>query len=178
MSRPLLAFLFCILIQLALPGAGHAPEPPAVWRPPPVSIGAASAAYEEPDPLVEAVGLDIAKAIRREAGRSGLDPSLILGIIRTENPWLKPDTINSYGAVGLMQVVGWLHGGEYPQCGDDLTDIDTNLCYGVRIFEDKLVHARGDTAKALLFYNGCAGETYIPGCEDYDDLVRARGDFE
>lgn len=167
MRTGLRAFALCILIHLTLPGAGHAPEPPAVWRPP----------VSAPDPLVEAVGWDIAKAIRREAERSGLDEKLILGIIRTENPWLKPDTVNSYGAIGLMQVVGWLHDGDYPECGIDLTDVDTNVCYGVRLFERKLVAAKGDTSRALLYYNGCWGETYTPGCEDYPTKVQTRGDI-
>jgi soluble lytic murein transglycosylase-like protein len=127
------------------------------------------------DPLHDLVGPQIATAIRRESTLTGIPVPLILGIIRTENPWLKPDTVNSYGAVGLMQVVPRFHLGSYPKCGTDLTDIDTNVCYGVRILIAKIGAAKGDTTKALLFYNGCWGETYVEGCERYSTHVRERG---
>lgn len=131
--------------------------------------------------LAERIGGDdatqIALAIMYESQRSGLEPNLILGIIRTENPWLKPDTVNWYGAVGLMQVVGWLHAGDYPECGADLGNVYTNICYGVRIFEDKLRHAQGNVPLALLYYSGCSGETYREGCEVYSNYVSDRGEM-
>ena len=101
---------------------------------------------------------------------------LIVGVIRVENPMLDPDVVNWYGAVGLMQVVGWLHLGDFPECGDDLTDVRTNICYGVSLLELKLSLAKGDTLKALLFYNGCWGETYVQGCERYPQLVEDRSE--
>jgi len=121
--------------------------------------------------------MEIAEAVAREADRSGIDENTIIGVILTENPWLKPDTTNWYGATGLMQVVGRLHGGDYPECGTDLTSVDTNLCYGVRILERKLVASGGDLTRALLFYNGCWGETYREGCETYPTIVSERGEL-
>jgi len=140
---------------------------PAVYAEPPARL----------NDLAERMGgsEEIAAAILLESDRSGLPVDLIVGIIRTENPWLKADTVNWYGATGLMQV--WdFHLGAYPQCGDDLTDIRTNICYGVTILEEKLEVAQGDTTLALLFYNGCWGLTYVLGCEDYPQIVAERGD--
>lgn len=122
--------------------------------------------------------MEIAEAIIHESEASGLDPNLIVGIIRVENPWLDPGIENWYGAIGLMQVVGWIHQGRYPECGEDLTDIRTNICYGTRVYQEKLEAAGGNHELALRLYNGCWGDTYVAGCESYPIKVVERGKVE
>lgn len=117
----------------------------------------------------------LAEIVVAHSAVNGLAPDLVAGVILTENPWLKPDTVNSYGAVGLMQVVGWLHQGAYPECGDNLTDPQTNVCYGTSLLAGMLERYGGDLDRALLAYNGCQGATYIPGCERYTVTVYTRG---
>jgi hypothetical protein len=115
---------------------------------------------------------EIAAAILLESDRSGVPVDLIVGIMRTENAPLDPDTVNWYGATGLMQV--WDHhtGAYAAVCGDGpLTDIRTNVCYGVEILTEKLQVVGGDTLTALLLYNGCWGVSFDSGCATYPATV-------
>ena len=164
-----------VVLGIALAALLVEPEPVPVIRLDPIVVDAPPSRLVA---LAERVGgnMEIAEAIAREADRSGLDDDLIVGVIMVENPWLDPGIENWYGAIGLMQVVGRLHLGDHPECGTDLTDIATNVCYGVSILERKLVAAEGDLTLALLFYNGCWGSTYKAGCESYPVLVAERGD--
>ena len=127
--------------------------------------------------IAEQVGgsVEIAEAVAREADRSGLSDELIVGVMLVENEPLDVDTVNWYGAVGLMQVVEHLHMGEYPQCGTDLTDIDTNVCYGVHVLQEKLRLTDGDLTEALLLYSGCSGPRRTRSCEHYPVLVADAG---
>jgi len=161
-----------ILVGLGLVAWGS--EPPTVRVdpivvPPPAVV----------DELAARMGgsLEIADAIRRHGpGYEWYTEDLVVGIIRKENPWLLTDTVNSYGATGLMQV--WdFHLGDHPECGDVLADVDTNICYGLKLFDRKWHAAGGDMTLALLFYNGCWGSTYILGCESYPADVVERGEI-
>lgn len=120
---------------------------------------------------------EIDQAVTDMSTITGISPDLIHGIIRTESNG-NPTAESWYGAVGLMQVVPWLHLGDFPECGDDLTDVFTNICYGTSILEYKLQLAGGNKRRALLYFNGCWGETYQPGCETYPDKVAERGGVE
>jgi soluble lytic murein transglycosylase-like protein len=108
----------------------------------------------------------VAKAVAKNAYRAGVEPDLILAVMRVENPWLKPDTVSYAGAVGLLQVMPRYWGDEFPHCGDDLTDIDTNICKGVLILLHYL-ETNSDLERALLAYNGCRSAY----CEVYYDHV-------
>jgi hypothetical protein len=66
----------------------------------------------------------IARAIIKEAGRLKVAPSLLTGVLLTENPQLEPATVSSQGAIGLMQVMHF-HAGEFDCESDDLVDVES-----------------------------------------------------
>jgi hypothetical protein len=111
---------------------------------------------------------DIAHAVQQYKG--DLPWRLVVGVILTENPWLKADTVNSYGAVGLMQVVGWIWQGGFPDCPSDLQSVHGNVCYGTSILRRYLVRTNGNVPKALRKYSGNA--------EEYAERVWERGEIE
>lgn len=114
----------------------------------------------------------IALSLVREAGKTGLDPNLLLAVLLVENPALDPNARSFVGAAGLMQVMP-LHRGQWPGCTGDLADVETNICYGARIFADNL-RRHGNVERALLGYNGCVRGTNTPNCHQYPNHVYAR----
>lgn len=115
----------------------------------------------------------IAVALVREGEDVGIDARVLLPVLLVENPWLDPDARSFMGAVGLMQVMPF-HAGNWDCPGDDLTDLDTNICYGTRIFARYLEGTGGDLDRALLRYNGCVNGTNTPNCHVYPTHVYAR----
>ena len=115
----------------------------------------------------------IATALVSEASRAGIDPELMLAVLLVENPQLEPTAKSSVGATGLMQVMP-LHRGRWSACKGALHDIETNICYGTRIFKENLRASDGDVEKALLRYNGCVNGTNTPNCKTYPYHVYAR----
>ena len=120
---------------------------------------------------------DIAWSVVVESRIAGVNPWFMVAVIQVENPWLKPDTVSYAGAIGITQVMP-MHAGKWG-CGDDLTDIRTNVCSGARIMASYLARhwkAFGAEAnrRAMLAYNGCVR---TPGCESYADNVLSRTDF-
>lgn len=115
----------------------------------------------------------IAASVVREARRSKLEPRLLLAVLLVENPWLDVDAVSSAGARGLMQVMPF-HLGSWPQCGDRLDDIDSNICHGAAIFANYLGATDGDIDRALLRYNGCVTGAHTPNCQQYPQTVYAR----
>jgi len=107
----------------------------------------------------------IAAALVREAKRSGIGATLLVGVLLTENPDLEPKATSSVGARGLMQVMPF-HAGHWGCASSDLFDIESNICHGVRILADNLRHSR-DLPAALLRYNGCVHGTNTPDCDRY-----------
>lgn len=116
----------------------------------------------------------IATSLVREANRADLEPRLLLAVLLVENPWLDPEIRSSVGAVGLMQVMP-VHRGQWG-CGDDLEDVETNICHGARIFAHYVDRTGGDLERALLRYNGCVRGTNTPNCHQYPSRVLARAD--
>lgn len=122
---------------------------------------------------------EISVAVMSLFDTHGVDPWFIVGLMRVENPWLDPDIINGYGAVGLAQVVPRFHWGNYPKCGtESLLDVYTNLCYGVSIYKDYLRMCRGDSECALWRYNGCTAERRKrnESCQNYPLWIASRSD--
>jgi soluble lytic murein transglycosylase-like protein len=111
----------------------------------------------------------IARAIVREAGRLRVAPSLLAGVLLTENPRLEPETVSSQGAIGLMQVMHF-HAGEFDCESDDLRDVDANICHGAGVF-GRYLERTGDLRRALLRYNGCVASTNTPNCHRYPGKV-------
>lgn len=121
----------------------------------------------------EALARRVAVALVREAKAVGIEPRLLLAVLLVENPWLDPEIRSPVGAVGLMQVMP-VHRGGWAACGDDLEDIDQNICHGARIFAHYFERSDRDIERALLRYNGCVNGTNTPNCHQYPYHVYAR----
>ena len=108
----------------------------------------------------------VAAAIAREATRNGLDPLLVVAVIRTESSF---DTyaVSPVGAMGLMQVMPdtgkWLLQKRGAKLGrrSNLFDSELNIELGTAYLAD-LIARFGSVEKALLAYNaGPAGAAKI-----------------
>ncbi len=111
----------------------------------------------------------IARAIVKESGRLELAPSLLMGVLLTENPRLEAETVSSQGAIGLMQVMHF-HAGEFDCESDDLRQVEANICHGAHIFRRYLTRT-GNVQRALLRYNGCVASVNTPNCHRYPAKV-------
>jgi soluble lytic murein transglycosylase-like protein len=116
-----------------------------------------------------AIAVRIARAIVKEARRLQVSPSLLTGVLLTENPRLEPHTVSSQGAVGLMQVMHF-HAGEFDCGSSDLVQVESNICHGARIF-GRYLQRTGNVRAALLRYNGCVASVNTPNCGRYPSLV-------
>jgi len=111
----------------------------------------------------------IARAIVKEANYLEVEPSLLAGVLLTENAPLDVSARSSQGAIGLMQVMGF-HAGEYDCDSDDLLQVEANICHGARVFGYYLKRT-GNVRRALLRYNGCVSGTNTPNCRRYPTKV-------
>jgi soluble lytic murein transglycosylase-like protein len=111
----------------------------------------------------------IARAIVKEAYHLKVEPSLLTGMLLTENAPLDVEARSSQGALGLMQVMHF-HAGEYDCDSDDLLQVEANICHGARVFGYYLKRT-GDVRRALLRYNGCVAGTNTPRCGRYPAKV-------
>jgi soluble lytic murein transglycosylase-like protein len=111
----------------------------------------------------------IARAIVKEASYLQVEPSLLAGVLLTENAPLDVRARSSQGAIGLMQVMGF-HAGEYDCDSDDLLQVEANICHGARVFGHYLKRT-GNVRRALLRYNGCVSGTNTPNCRRYPSKV-------
>jgi len=121
------------------------------------------------------IAVRIARAIVREAGRLRVAPSLLAGVLLTENPRLETETVSSQGAIGLMQVMHF-HAGEFDCESDDLRDVESNICHGAGVF-GRYLQRTGDVRRALLRYNGCVSSANTPNCHRYPGkVIQAAGE--
>ena len=111
----------------------------------------------------------IARAIVREAERLKVAPSLLTGVLLTENPRLETTTVSSQGAIGLMQVMHF-HAGEFDCVSDDLRNVEANICHGASVF-GRYLKRTGNVKRALLRYNGCVVSANTPNCHRYPGKV-------
>jgi soluble lytic murein transglycosylase-like protein len=96
-----------------------------------------------------------------EARRSGLDVSLVMGLIQVESNFRK-FAVSSAGARGYMQVMPfWTHviGDSDPS---KLFHMQTNLRFGCVILRHYLDRERGDLFLTLGRYNGSRGRAPYP----------------
>jgi soluble lytic murein transglycosylase-like protein len=108
----------------------------------------------------------VAAAVLKYSARESVDPLLVVGIIGVENAELRDRARSSKGATGVMQVMpGWKR--EIHDCGEDLHDVDVNVCFGTRILRQALDEAP-TVSRALRLYNGCRRG---PRCERYAGAV-------
>ena len=107
-----------------------------------------------------------AHAILKYSRLRSLDPLLVVGIIGVENATLTPRARSSVGASGVMQVMpSWKR--DIKDCGADLREVHTNVCFGTRILQLALREST-TVREALLRYNGCVR---APGCHRYASAV-------
>ena len=111
----------------------------------------------------------VARALVKEARQLQLSPSLLAGVLLTENARLEPETVSHRGAIGLMQVMGF-HAGVYDCDSDDLLQVEANICHGARVFAGYLKRTK-DVRSALLRYNGCVRSRASQSCRRYPSKV-------
>jgi len=111
----------------------------------------------------------VARAIVKEARELQIAPSLLAGVLITENARLEPETVSNKGAVGLMQVMRF-HAGVFDCDSDDLRQVEANICHGSRVFAGYLKRTK-DVRSALLRYNGCIRSRATPSCRRYPSKV-------
>jgi len=118
----------------------------------------------------------IAAAVSRESRRARLEPSLVVAVLVAENNVLKPQARNRHtSARGLMQVMpGWA--GRLGCSSSDLTDIDANICHGVRVLSLHLKEAHGDLHDGLQRFNGCRRTPGSTRCDVYPTRVLAHAE--
>lgn len=114
----------------------------------------------------------IATAMVYEGGRKNISPTLLIGVLLTEDATLDTRARSSVGARGLMQIMPF-HAGEWKKdCGPsaDLYDIGVNVCHGVAILASYMKRSP-NLERALLRYNGCVRGTNTPHCHTYSGKV-------
>jgi soluble lytic murein transglycosylase-like protein len=111
----------------------------------------------------------VARAIVKEARQLQLSPSLLAGVLLTENSQLEPETVSNRGAIGLMQVMRF-HAGVFDCDSDDLLQVEANICHGARVFAGYLKRTK-DVRSALLRYNGCVKSRATQSCRRYPSKV-------
>lgn len=104
---------------------------------------------------------DFLETVWYESKRSGLDPSLVLGLVEVESAFRKY-AVSRVGARGYMQVMPfWSR-----QIGDGdasrLFHMQTNLRFGCVILRHYLDIEHGDLFMALGRYNGSRGQATYP----------------
>lgn len=98
-----------------------------------------------------------------EASRAGLDPWLVLSVIKNESGFNRYAT-SSVGAQGFMQVMPfWLKA--IGAKGQNLYDPAINIRFGCTILRHYLLKENGNVTKALARYNGSIGHTW------YSDMI-------
>jgi soluble lytic murein transglycosylase-like protein len=116
----------------------------------------------------------VARALVKEARQLQLSPSLLAGVLLTENSRLEPETVSNRGAVGLMQVMRF-HAGVFDCDSDDLLQVEANICHGARVFAGYLKRTK-DVRSALLRYNGCVRSLATQSCSRYPSKVLRQAD--
>lgn len=108
---------------------------------------------------------DFLKMVHYEATRAGLDPRLVLGLIKVESGF-KKYAVSRAGARGFMQVMPfWV--GLIGTPTDNLFHPNINVRYGCTILRHYLDMEKGDLYRALGRYNGSLGKP------EYPNLVNA-----
>ncbi|NOY53990.1 MAG: transglycosylase SLT domain-containing protein [Deltaproteobacteria bacterium] len=101
------------------------------------------------------------ETVRRESGRYGIDPFLVLAVMRQESLY-QVDSISLSDARGLMQIIpptGELIArdlGVETFTPESLLDPETNIAFGVRYLNNLIQRSGGDLVRVFSSYN--AGE--------------------
>lgn len=119
------------------------------------------------------VAADVAVLIQHHSMVQKLDPYLVTAIVTVENPTLRAGARNPSGATGIMQVMpGWLRirPDWKRECGSNLANTATNICFGVRVLRLHLAEHPSSLRKGLLAFNGCRKLS----CRRYPSIILRR----
>ena len=105
--------------------------------------------------------IEFLKTVRYEAGRAGLDPQLVLGLIEVES-YFRRYAVSYAGARGYMQVMPFWADAIGDGDASKLFDMRTNLRYGCNIPRHYIDLERGNLYLALGRYNGSRGRPEYP----------------
>lgn len=124
--------------------------------------------YRVAKPAIE----DIVRTAEQSALAVGLDPMLVLAVISIESRF-NPYSESTFGAQGLMQIIGRFHTDKFEPTPDGfaLLDPDTNIRVGVKIL-DEYLRSTGSLETALKRYGGESDESGV----GYADKVFAERD--
>lgn len=97
------------------------------------------------------------EAVEAQAARHGIDPLLVMAVIREESSF-NPRAVSSRGAVGLMQIMPATGAWIAAQLGEDfspakLFDPAANIRYGTWYLHALIAEFGGDLVRALAAYN-------------------------
>jgi soluble lytic murein transglycosylase-like protein len=93
----------------------------------------------------------------REAGRSGVDPLLIVAVICVESRF-NPIAQSDAGATGLMQIIPGFHKDKLDSSiADPVSDPHANIRLGALILQEYIKRAGGEAA-GLQLYNGSSDD--------------------
>ena len=112
----------------------------------------------KPDPRTR---VEFLQSVWYEAGRAGLDTSLVLGLIEVESGFRK-FAVSVAGARGYMQVMPFWSRLIGDGDASRLFHLQTNLRFGCTILRHYLDRERGDLFLALGRYNGSRGRPAYP----------------
>ncbi len=99
--------------------------------------------------------LTMLRQVHRLATAHDLQPSLVLAVMEIESHFDR-FAVSRVGAQGVMQVMPFWKN-EIGRPEDNLTDIETNITYGVTILKHYLDREKGRWPEALARYNGSYG---------------------
>ncbi len=108
----------------------------------------------------QAMREDFLRTVHYEATRAGLDPQLVLGLIKVESGF-KKYAVSSVGARGFMQLMPfWASNIGAPD--HNLFHLRLNLRYGCKILRHYLDIEHGNLYRALGRYNVSLGQPQYP----------------
>ncbi|GEA33650.1 lytic transglycosylase domain-containing protein [Clostridium diolis] len=116
-------------------------------------------------------GADIKKiysAVDDAAKKYGVDPNLILAVIKQESDF-DPNSTSGVGATGLMQIMpeNFSHLGI-----TDGYDVEQNVSGGTKLLKEYLDKYNGSSELALMAYNGGPGTMQRRGVSSASDLYK------
>lgn len=87
-------------------------------------------------------------------------PGLLVAAIILEESRVNPKARGKAGEIGLMQIHPRYWRGRYPECGESLWNIKTNVCYGTNILRFS-IDKYGNSVDGARRYNGGGQDTHI-----------------
>lgn len=164
LSRVTLSLLVIASAILVLDGTGRSPQGTGITDMPRQEVvfdaDWASGEVAKVNPGLSAAELRrIGVAVMRNSERYGVDPDLIIAVIKVEST-ARPWALSSAGAVGLMQVMP--HMGQSMDLPGNLTTIEVNIEAGCRILADNIRRlGEKDGISAYFWGNNIRGVAYL-----------------